>query len=312
METLLKILGMKRPHGGAGELEVVSLVDRELGFITEAFVSPDGAEMAYTYTTDATSKTLFVSHLDTVHHEDGPNPVKYDPDMGLMWKEDGDVLGADDGAGVWLMLEMAKDGVPGTYLWTTGEERGGVGARWLADNKPDWLGQFDRAISFDRKGTDSVITHQGWGGRCCSDKFAESLAMALNVEFKDDSWRPDSTGVYTDTAEFTHLIPECTNCSIGYMAEHTGNEVLDVTFLIKLRAACIALDWEILPTVRDPKEVEHGFGTRFTSADPYTVTPEEFMAMDDADIQDMVYYEPEAVYELLLSLKYDAWMKETY
>jgi len=34
--------------------------------------------------------------------------------------------------------------------------------------------------------------------------------------------------VYTDTAEFTDIIPECTNRSVGYAREHTQEESLDL------------------------------------------------------------------------------------
>ena len=255
MRTLFEILALRRPHGGKNERFVAEEIILPRLPTLEMYSDSTGKPMAYVYEVGKGSKTLFVAHLDTVHRDElTPNPLVYDGNKNMVYKTDGTPLGADCGAGVWLLIKMAEAGVPGTYLWTTGEEAGGVGASWLALNATEFLGGFDRAISFDRKGTTSVITHQGWGGRCCSDEFALCLAGELTTILHQ--FIPDSGGVYTDTAEFTTLIPECTNISIGYLNEHTGNETLDVGFLKSLLKTCIGVQWEDLPTKRDPSVIE--------------------------------------------------------
>ena len=120
---------------------------------------------------------------------------------------------------------------------------------WYANGAP--LKQFDRAIAFDRRGIDSVISHQGMG-RCASDKFCDALASALNEHNDNLMYSPDDTGVYTDTAEFTDDIPECTNISVGYYNEHGDRENLDIIHFAALAIAVAKLDWEALPTDRDP------------------------------------------------------------
>jgi hypothetical protein len=65
-------------------------------------------------------------------------------------------------------------------------------------------------------------------------------------------YSPDDTGVYTDTAEFTDDIPECTNISVGYYNEHGDRENLDIVHFAALAVAVAKLDWEALPTDRDP------------------------------------------------------------
>jgi hypothetical protein len=90
--------------------------------------------------------------------------------------------------------------------------------------------------------------------RTCSDEFARDLASQLNnyrLNFK-----PDNTGVYTDSAEFTSVIPECTNVSVGYYQEHTFNEHQDIEHLYKLAESCLQVEWEKLPTKRDMTKVE--------------------------------------------------------
>jgi hypothetical protein len=64
----------------------------------------------------------------------------------------------------------------------------------------------------------------------------------------------DDTGIYTDTAEFTDLIPECTNISIGYSNEHTVNESLNLAYFNLLAAAAARIGWDDLPVVRDPHD----------------------------------------------------------
>ena len=118
---------------------------------------------------------------------------------------------------------------------------------------PDLLQQFDRAVAFDRAGYYDVITHQG-GRRCCSDAFAD----ALSTQLADLGllYGPCSGGVYTDTAEFTGDVPECTNLSVGYKGQHGDKEEQDVEFLELLADALVRVQWESLPTKRNPHEKE--------------------------------------------------------
>lgn len=201
---------------------------------------------------DDTHRTMFTAHTDSVHYEDGRQHVAYDPQTGLISVLDGDCLGADDAAGVALMLHMIENGVPGMYVFPAGEEVGGVGARHIAQDV-EFLSQFDRAIAFDRRGDYSIITHQ-MGGRCCSDDFALALAEALDTD--ELMFSPDQTGSYTDTAEFIDVVPECTNVSIGYMSEHTSLETLDLKYFQRLADQIVKVDFDALPVVRDPAVVE--------------------------------------------------------
>lgn len=247
--TLIFALRLKRPYGGYGEEALARFVESQF----EGLTHRDDAGNVHLDLRAACSRTLFVAHMDTVHREDGPNKIGLRGNT--LRAKKGKPLGADDGAGVAMLVNLANRGVPGYYLFTRGEERGGIGSSWLAKNEPNLLLQFDRAIAFDRKGTDSIITHQGMG-RCCSDKFGEALAAAFNSE--DDAlwYTPDNTGVYTDTAEFTDQVPECTNISVGYEHEHSDKETLDLDHFDRLAAAALNLQWEDLPVARDPNAID--------------------------------------------------------
>lgn len=196
-------------------------------------------------------RSMFTAHTDTVHSSGGPNTVRVD---GKFWRADkGAALGADDGSGCAILAYMIEMGVPGYYVFFRGEERGGVGSSWLAKEMPALFSEIDRAVAFDRAGYADVITHQA-GGRCCSDVFAQALADQLSTD--TDWYMPCDGGVYTDTAEFIGLIPECTNISVGYKNQHGDREEQDVEFLWGLAKRCVAVQWDNLPTERDPKIVE--------------------------------------------------------
>jgi hypothetical protein len=65
----------------------------------------------------------------------------------------------------------------------------------------------------------------------------------------------DDTGIYTDTAEFFHLVPNCTNISVGYQNEHTKKETLNKMYIEALRDSLIAADWtqlDFTPPKPDP------------------------------------------------------------
>lgn len=207
--------------------------------------------------------TLFTSHTDTVDRPTA-NPLKdrkalaYDDTFGHVFLDTknvvGTCLGADDGAGVWLMLEMIKAKVPGGYLFCRGEERGGVGSGAMANSAVDkaWLKTFEVAVALDRPRTNEVITHQRGGTRCASDKFGDALAAALNKQNPHFKYAKSSAGVYTDTYEFRGLIAECVNIGVGYSNQHGVTETLDYAHLVALRDAMIALKWDALPVDRDP------------------------------------------------------------
>lgn len=326
IKILEEILALRRPHGGLGETYVAEKILSRLTPELHVFKDTAGygvdeviVNMVYVMTTDPESKSLFCAHLDSVHREDGFNPVIYDTEMEWMSKADGLALGADDGAGIWILYHMIEAGVPGTYIFTVGEECGGVGAKWLADNAGVFLAKFDRAVTFDRKGTTSIITHMRMGERVCSAVFGDALAKELNVltgamfgEFvKDDG------GVYTDTAEFSDVIPECTNISAGYMNEHTGRETLDVGYLKYLLEACLVLNWEALPVARDPTVVDNlwessGYGGRYTrdfgkpgDRDrhyPRGLTLLDLQVATEEEIYELVFESPDEVAELLIEL----------
>ena len=257
--TLNEMLTYCRPHGSD---EVAQFVDRFIMSDPTASVDEFGniviivgadRSLHRNERSDDLPRTLFTSHVDSVHRLGGRQTISVDTNGVISLSKDSvesNCLGADDASGVWLMLAMIECGVEGVYIFHQGEERGGLGSRFIASHYPKFLSSFDRAIAFDRHGTGDVITHQATG-RCCSDAFAEQLSKELGGEYA-----PCDAGVYTDTAEYTHIIPECTNISVGYEREHSTSETQCTTHLIALLVHLVRIDFDKLPTNRNPSSVE--------------------------------------------------------
>lgn len=245
-ELFLKLTSKTYPHGS----EDICLEEMvSLGYLPKDISKDTHGNYFYKI---GESRTIFASHLDTVSskHE----PVKHVLDGETIRTDGTTTLGADDKAGVSVMVWMMKHNIPGTYYFFIGEEVGCIGSG-LAAKYGEFQGVYDRIISFDRRGTTSIITHQSWA-RCCSDAFADAFCAELNKSDYKLNYIKDDGGVYTDSAEFVDLIPECTNVSVGYYSEHTKNENQDIRHLVNLCSACLLVDWENLPTKRNPSVYE--------------------------------------------------------
>ena len=201
------------------------------------------------------SDVMFTSHLDTA--TSAYTKVNHVIDGNIIKTDGTSILGADDKAGVTVMLNMIEKQVPGLYYFFLGEEVGCVGSKKVAEKqKVEKIPYINKVISFDRRGTDSIITFQA-SSRCCSDKFGEELSKRLNEVESTFKYKNDPTGVYTDSAQFVKIYPECTNISVGYYSEHTFSERQDIEHLTKLAEACTKIDWNTLPVERDPSKVEY-------------------------------------------------------
>ena len=200
------------------------------------------------------SKTLFSCHTDTVHRSGIVQNVMINPDTMIFTTDSGQCLGADDGSGVWLMIELMRAGVKGLYIFHRAEEVGGQGSSWIVNNTPQLLEGMDRAVAFDRKDTWSIITHQACT-RTCSDEFADDLGDKLGM-----GHRADSTGSFTDTANYDNIIPECTNLSVGYYNAHSARENQKIDYIREFRDALNQVDWESIVTDRNPEVSEYSSG----------------------------------------------------
>jgi len=238
-ESLFYMLQTMRPAGSKAEEAFIDRWIKPLGTETDGY----GNQVIRI----GDSPVMFSSHTDTVHRNEGSQRIKIANGwIALHPKERrASCLGADCTAGVWIMREMILAGKPGLYVFHREEEIGGYGSQWIAENNPSLLDGILACIALDRKGIDSVITHQ-YGGRCASDSFAVSMAKQLK------GYKADDSGSFTDSASYTHLIPECTNLSVGYESAHTDAERLNLFHLVSLRDQLLRFDISRVDIRREP------------------------------------------------------------
>lgn len=280
---LHSILTTKRPTNNAGYCLAYTqgLLDaNNIAYTTDVHMN---------VTVDLGGTTCFTSHQDTVDNKLGVNKLVVD-NAGLVSVRGGGVLGADCGAGMYIMIRMILAGKPGLYVFFSTEEQGRVGStayRMPNQAERGVAEHIKKCVSFDRKGTNNLITHQ-MGERGCSEEFADAFIAAFDLQYKKDP-----TGSYTDSYSFFDSVPECINLSVGYYNQHTKNEAQDVPFLERLVDACITMDWETLPVERDPTDArcEYDYWNWYSRENGY------YQAIHS--IEDFVYEHPDAVANFL-------------
>lgn len=255
-KTLVDILSLNRNAQAPGHQK---LLDKYLtdGFIKDHYGNrfkvvplPNG---------DA-PRIMYTAHTDTVSddREAMYHPICYNMEKDVLFRKNGEVLGADDGTGIWLMLNMIEAKVPGLYAFYLDEEVGRLGSEWSWKHDPNRYEKIDRIISFDRKGTSDIIATQR-GDECCSDEFQAALADLLSDSRLGLDYKGGAAGSFTDSATFMDDKAECTNISVGYDAQHTEKETQLVKHAIKLSGMlCIVghVFHTKLPVVRDIEEVK--------------------------------------------------------
>lgn len=239
IDLLLEMMMYKRPHDSWSEKEFI-----------ERFIMPfnpkqDGYGNLWVFIGER--PLLWCSHVDTVHNDAGKQKIIVKDN--IISAVNSKCLGADDGAGVWIMLFLMRHQVEGTYCFHRCEERGGKGSAWIRDNYR--LTDYKWSIALDRKGYDNIVTHQRAKTKCASEEFANVLAESL------EGYKPDPTGSFTDNYNYREQIPENVNLSVGYFNQHRSSETLDIEHLVWLAQTLSEIKFEDFPCERDPSKVEY-------------------------------------------------------
>ena len=246
--NLLDILVYRRPHGSPSEAAFIN--DLLLPAIIDLGYVPELDECGNVWVETASKAAapyLFVAHIDTCHRQTGMlKPIIRGSIVSVHEKDkDSGCLGADDAVGMYSNYMMMKAGVKGTYLFTRGEERGGIGASYIARETPEKLEGFLMSVEVDRAGKEEIIVSQA-SGDCASEDFAIALGKAIGMGHE-----PSDLGVYTDVDEFGGIIPENVNIAAGYYNQHTLNETVDLDYVNALIAKLIRIDWSSMPIKRE-------------------------------------------------------------
>lgn len=218
----------------ANRAEPVEWIEKWLIPTIEAMgygVIVDEEHNVYVKPVNGASRVLFVAHTDTVDVASaGDRTVHEFKGHYLLAKDSKNrCLGADDGAGVYVLLQLLDHGVDGGFLFTTGEESGGIGVTHFQEANPDELKRYDMAFEFDRYGKEEIIIEQGQG-ECASLDFGMALSDAMDKAGGMTTY-PSDAGLYTDVADLAEIIPECVNVCIGYNGHHSSGESVDIKFV---------------------------------------------------------------------------------
>lgn len=189
---------------------------------------------------------LFTCHLDTYPLTQKSEEITIIEDGDIIRTYGRTLLGADDKAGVTVLLAMIKGGVNGIYGFFLAEEIGLLGSHYAA-NDTKWkelMKDVKAVISFDRRGTSSIITHQG-GKKTCSQKYAKLIQKGFAKQ--EILLELDDTGSATDSLSFhkCNRSLQCTNISVGYYNAHSVLEYQDIAYLERLCSAAVHVDWPI-------------------------------------------------------------------
>lgn len=258
MADLVELLSYARPHRSQGELTFIKewLLPRLSALSVEPEIDDFGNIWADVPMPSLEYGPSFIwsCHVDTVHKPSCTRQaVRWAEDgrtLELVKRKAGRCLGADDGAGVWLLLRMIGARVPGRYVFHRGEEVGRLGSIWVRDNTPEKLKGFDAVVAFDRREYADLITHQ-MGERCASEAFADTFADALKATGNGTRYIADPTGSFTDSYTYAGLVSECANLSVGYSGEHGPRETLDALHLWRLMQSVISADFGAVVCERD-------------------------------------------------------------
>ena len=149
--------------------------------------------------------------MDTVF----PQPVEelfYDRQKNVIWSSNG--LGADDRAGIFIIMRLIQKGLRPHIILTVDEEKGCLGARQLA-KMPMPFKDLRYIIQLDRRNTCDCVFYD-----CDNPKFEDYVQQFGFVT---------ALGSFTDITEYC---PEWkiagVNLSVGYVDEHTYSERLYV------------------------------------------------------------------------------------
>lgn len=211
-----------------------------------------------TYKTGNGPTILLNAHLDVVY--------ELEPDREIIkelgrWRSSKGILGADDRAGVAVILQMAKNLLNSDfsgkvkYIFTVEEETGLVGARHVDEH---FLWDVDAAFVLDRRGIGDIVTSYADMIPFCDVRFGKFIEH-IAKESGHANWKCTSGGS-SDTRIWAEHGIQSVNLSVGYFNEHTDEEYLNafVCFSVtELLEAIFAKSRELRRLVRRIRRSQH-------------------------------------------------------
>ena len=158
-----------------------------------------------------TDPVALVAHLDTVSSYP-PTDIYYDNKEQVMWSPD--LLGADDRAGIYAIIQLIEKGYKPHIILTTDEEKGCLGSKQFIKDFP--YSPFEKLkilIQLDRCGAKDSVFYD------CDNKGFERYINRFGFK--------TAIGTFSDISV---IAPEwgvaAVNLSVGYYLEHSNAEYL--------------------------------------------------------------------------------------
>ena len=225
--TLEELLIVPGASGAEGHIRKV-VMEKLAPYVDHMTVDHYGNILAEkTYRAGNGPTILLNAHLDVV--EELIESRKIVKNNGI-WSSSEGILGADDRAGIAVILELAKTlhldkdfSGKVKFIFTVEEEIGLVGASNVAEY---FLWDVDAAIVIDRRGTGDIVTSCGGYISFCNEDYGYWIEQQA-IEAGLDGWQCTAGGS-SDTRIWAQHGIQSVNLSTGYYNEHTEDEMLDV------------------------------------------------------------------------------------
>ena len=174
-------------------------------------------------------KTILLSaHMDVVSPDINPN-AKIIKDANI-WKRESGILGADDRAGVAMIIHILKE-LEGSQFkgnikiaFTTEEEIGQIGAENIDKS---FFNDISYAISLDRKNGLDIVTRSPYK-KYCSDTFGQFFEEQSEIFMNTNKGYRTVEGGRSDLRVWSQLGIDSVNISIGFYDEHREGEYLKI------------------------------------------------------------------------------------
>jgi putative aminopeptidase FrvX len=173
-------------------------------------------------------KMLLAAHLD-VKSEFSPSDQLIEKDN-IIKRQKG-ILGADDRAGVAIILNLLKEvgdfrDIPSLkFIFTVGEEERLYGAEAI---DPDFYEDVSCGISLDRQNCHDIV-YKSSSKEYSNLEFAERVARVSSQIFSDENVFVPCQGGVSDLRVWSEKDARpCVNLSVGYFDEHKENERLNL------------------------------------------------------------------------------------
>ena len=223
---------LEMPGSSGHESIIRNHVMKKLAILTDEMMVDDYgnilAEVTFGSSSREPSLTIMLNgHLDVVDEiEVGREILK----CGSVWTSSSGILGADDRAGVGVILHTLKQlqqmefrtPVKVKIAFTVEEEVGLCGARAVSS---EFLEDVQAAFVVDRRGRGDIVTGT-YGIDFCDELFGAMLALIGNLG-EEDRWEP-TLGGSSDTRIWAQNGIQSVNLSVGYQYEHTSREELNL------------------------------------------------------------------------------------